>query len=231
MPAQIRLMATVSVPANDRVEVQFAVSTESAGDARFRATAVSGDLADSATVSLPVYTPVTSEAFATYGTAGVLNSNCGTEPQRRPGLTPSVGWTVQGKTSYEIITKHIEEPPILPHEIDENVPEELSVLVGRMLAKKPEQRFQTMAEVIAALENYLGVKIAGGWEPTEETARQIFEYSRTHLAGYKRVRRIQFTDLPKTISGKIRRVELRRGESANGPSVDFPGEFREEALR
>lgn len=38
----------------------------------------------------------------TYGTAGVLNINCGTEPQRIPGLTPSVGWTVQGKTSYEI---------------------------------------------------------------------------------------------------------------------------------
>ena len=60
---------------------------------------------------------------------------------------------------------------------------------------------------------------------------QGFEYSRTHLAGYKRVRRLQFTDLPKTISGKIRRVELRRGEVDNGPSVDFPGEFREDALR
>jgi acetyl-CoA synthetase len=75
------------------------------------------------------------------------------------------------------------------------------------------------------------VVLAGGWEPTEDTARQIFEYSRTHLAGYKRVRRLQFTDLPKTISGKIRRVELRKGESENGPSVDFPGEFREDALR
>ncbi|MET3862037.1 acetyl-CoA synthetase [Dietzia sp. 2505] len=75
------------------------------------------------------------------------------------------------------------------------------------------------------------VVLAGGWEPTEETARQIFDYSRTHLAGYKRVRRLQFTDLPKTISGKIRRVELRNGESENGPSVDFPGEFREESLR
>ncbi|MBB1057171.1 AMP-binding protein [Dietzia sp. B19] len=75
------------------------------------------------------------------------------------------------------------------------------------------------------------VVLAGGWEPTEETARQIFDYSRTHLAGYKRVRRLQFTDLPKTISGKIRRVELRKGESENGPSVDFPGEFREESLR
>lgn len=75
------------------------------------------------------------------------------------------------------------------------------------------------------------VVLAGGWEPTEETARQIFEYSRANLAGYKRVRRLQFTDLPKTISGKIRRVELRRGEAENGPSVDFPGEFREGTLR
>ena len=38
----------------------------------------------------------------TYGTAGVLNINCGPEPQRIAGLTPSVGWTVQGKTAYEI---------------------------------------------------------------------------------------------------------------------------------
>ena len=75
------------------------------------------------------------------------------------------------------------------------------------------------------------VVLAAGWEPTEDTAREIFEYSRTHLAGYKRIRRLQFTDLPKTISGKIRRVELRKGESDNGPSVDFPGEFREDALR
>ena len=38
----------------------------------------------------------------TYGTAGVLNINCGQEPQRIAGLTPSVGWTVQGTTAYEI---------------------------------------------------------------------------------------------------------------------------------
>lgn len=38
----------------------------------------------------------------TYGTAGVLNINCGDQPQRIAGLTPSVGWTVQGKTAYEI---------------------------------------------------------------------------------------------------------------------------------
>ena len=36
---------------------------------------------------------------------------------------------------------------------------------------------------------------------------------REHLAGYKRIRRIEFAELPKTISGKIRRVELRADEA------------------
>lgn len=57
----------VNVPANNRVEVRFPASAEEAGTARFRAAAVSGDSADAATLSLPVYTPATSEAFATYG--------------------------------------------------------------------------------------------------------------------------------------------------------------------
>lgn len=38
----------------------------------------------------------------TYGTAGVLNINCGPTPQRITGLTPSLAWGVQGKTAYEI---------------------------------------------------------------------------------------------------------------------------------
>ncbi len=57
----------ITVPANDRVEVRFGASTSSAGAARFRVAAVSGDDADAQEVSLPVYTPSTSEAFATYG--------------------------------------------------------------------------------------------------------------------------------------------------------------------
>ncbi|MDE0606027.1 MAG: hypothetical protein OXH78_02600 [Acidimicrobiaceae bacterium] len=57
----------ITVPANDRVEVLFGASTASAGTARFRVAAVSGDNADAQVVSLPVYTPATSEAFAAYG--------------------------------------------------------------------------------------------------------------------------------------------------------------------
>ena len=45
-----------------------------------------------------------------------------------------------------------------------------------------------------------------------DTARDILAYAREHLAPYKRIRRLEFAELPKTISGKIRRVELRGRE-------------------
>ena len=56
------------------------------------------------------------------------------------------------------------------------------------------------------------ITLAGGYAPDAETARSILGYAREHLASYKRVRRLEFAELPKTISGKIRRVELRTTE-------------------
>jgi uncharacterized protein YfaS (alpha-2-macroglobulin family) len=58
----------LTVPANDRREVRFPFTTESAGTARFQVGAASGRWADAAQFSLPVYTPATTEAFAMYGT-------------------------------------------------------------------------------------------------------------------------------------------------------------------
>ena len=55
------------VPANDRVEVRFLTETDRPGKARFEVAAASGDAADAADVELPVWTPATTEAFATYG--------------------------------------------------------------------------------------------------------------------------------------------------------------------
>ena len=70
------------------------------------------------------------------------------------------------------------------------------------------------------------VLLAAGWSADEKTAEAILRHCREQLAPYKRVRRIEFAELPKTISGKIRRVELRGAEeSATGRR---PGEFREE---
>lgn len=58
----------VTVPGNDRVEVRFPISTLKAGTARFQIGAVSGSNTDAAQIEIPVYTPATTEAFATYGT-------------------------------------------------------------------------------------------------------------------------------------------------------------------
>jgi uncharacterized protein YfaS (alpha-2-macroglobulin family) len=57
----------VTVPANDRIEVRFPTTTDQPGLARFQFAAVSGDYVDAANIDLPVYTPATTEAFATYG--------------------------------------------------------------------------------------------------------------------------------------------------------------------
>jgi len=69
------------------------------------------------------------------------------------------------------------------------------------------------------------VVLAAGYQPTAETARAILAHCREHLAPYKRIRRLEFGELPKTISGKIRRVELRGREHAD---TRPPGEHREE---
>ncbi|MGW6199429.1 AMP-binding protein [Kribbella sp. NPDC055110] len=58
------------------------------------------------------------------------------------------------------------------------------------------------------------VVLAAGHEPSRELAGEILAFCREHLAPYKRIRRIEFAELPKTISGKIRRVELRADEAA-----------------
>ncbi|MEZ0066804.1 acetyl-CoA synthetase [Streptacidiphilus sp. MAP12-20] len=56
------------------------------------------------------------------------------------------------------------------------------------------------------------IVLAPGYEPDAETAHSILAWTRKRLAPYKRIRRLEFTDLPKTISGKIRRIELRGRE-------------------
>jgi len=78
------------------------------------------------------------------------------------------------------------------------------------------------------------VALAAGWPTTAETALSILKYARARLAPYLRVRRIEFAELPKTISGKIRRVELRQAEEVRHADQSepgrSPGEFWEEDL-
>jgi acetyl-CoA synthetase len=70
------------------------------------------------------------------------------------------------------------------------------------------------------------VALRQGYAPDADTAASLFEFCKEKLAPYKRIRRISFSELPKTISGKIRRVQLRRDEaSRRQASVRDPEEY------
>ncbi len=74
------------------------------------------------------------------------------------------------------------------------------------------------------------VVLAAGHEPNRDTALSVLRHAREHLAPYKRIRRLEFAELPKTISGKIRRVELRGREAdlRADPDAKPSTEFRDE---
>jgi acetyl-CoA synthetase len=75
------------------------------------------------------------------------------------------------------------------------------------------------------------VTLAAGFSPSRELAAEILSHCRNRLAPYKRIRRIEFAALPKTISGKIRRIELRQLEmDRRAGGGRGPHEFFEEDL-
>jgi acetyl-CoA synthetase len=75
------------------------------------------------------------------------------------------------------------------------------------------------------------VTLAAGLTPSRELAAQILAHCRSRVAPYKRIRRIEFATLPKTISGKIRRIELRQIETdRRGRAERGLHEFFEEEL-
>ncbi|MFW5813654.1 MAG: MG2 domain-containing protein, partial [Fibrobacterota bacterium] len=86
----------LDIPPNDRVEVRFPASTVSPGTARFQVVASTKGFSDAVSVELPVWTPATSEAFATYGT---VDTGSVLHKVKRPGdIWPQFGG-VQVSTS------------------------------------------------------------------------------------------------------------------------------------
>lgn len=76
------------------------------------------------------------------------------------------------------------------------------------------------------------ISLAAGYEPDEATAHAILAFCREHLTPFKRIRRLEFADLPKTISGKIRRVELRNREAQRElPAAAAINEYFDDAIK
>lgn len=88
-----------------------------------------------------------------------------------------------GKTAFEIISKHLTEPLVPVEQIVQGVPRELSVIIEKMLAKAPEDRYQSMAEVVEALEGYLGIdEQKGPFTPREHHVKTLEENARAYYA-------------------------------------------------
>jgi serine/threonine protein kinase len=58
----------------------------------------------------------------------------------------------EGKTTVEVIMKHVLDAPTPLHDIDRGIPEDLSKIIMKLMEKKPENRYQSAAEVVKALE-------------------------------------------------------------------------------
>ncbi len=93
-----------------------------------------------------------------------------------------------------------------PFEVESVCLEHESVAEAAAVASPDERR----GSVVKAF-----VVLAAGHEPSEELAEEIKTFVRERLSAYAYPRRIEFVDgLPKTLTGKIRRIELRQQESA-----------------
>ncbi len=109
---------------------------------------------------------------------------------------------------------------ISPFELESALIEHASVAEAAVVPSPDALRWSVPKAFIA---------LKPGIAPTAQTAREIFRFIRGRLGPYKRIRRIEFAELPKTISGKIRRVELRGLEQeARKREGRQPAEFWEE---
>jgi acetyl-CoA synthetase len=96
---------------------------------------------------------------------------------------------------------------ISPFEL-ESILIEHAAVVEAAVVPSPDPRRMSVPKAFVAL--------AAGYAPSKELARSILDHCGTRVSPFKRIRRIEFAELPKTISGKIRRVELRTAELRRG---------------
>jgi uncharacterized protein YfaS (alpha-2-macroglobulin family) len=143
----------VQVPANDRVEVRFPAAAGRPGTARFQLVAVSGQRSDAAVVALPVWTPATTEAFATYGH---VDAGAVVQPVRAPSnVVPQFGGleVTTSSTALQALTDAVLYLVAYPFECSEQ-------MASRLLA-------------VAALRDVLAAFEAKGLPPPQEILESV----------------------------------------------------------
>ncbi|HTJ41383.1 MAG TPA: DUF6049 family protein, partial [Kofleriaceae bacterium] len=177
----------VTVPANDRVEVRFPAKTEMAGTARFQLAAASGSIGDASQLALPVWTPATTEAFATYG---VIDDGAIRQPVALPGqiVKQFGGLEIEtSSTQLQALTDAFLYLVTYPFECSEQIASrDLSIaalkdVLGAFHAKglpapaAIEARLADDMEHLASMQNY-----DGGF-PIWERGHESFPFNSVHV--------------------------------------------------
>ncbi len=96
----------------------------------------------------------------------------------------------EGNTAMEVMTKHQTEPIVRPEAVANRVPSTLGDIVVKMIAKNPDERYQSTSELIAALQDYLGLDTTGPFTPREEHAvgleEAVSQFNGSSVAGLRR---------------------------------------------
>lgn len=79
----------------------------------------------------------------------------------------------EGDSAVELMKKHAYEPLVPPEEFAPRLPVAVSVIIQKMMAKHPGERYQTMGEVVRVLEQWLGVPSVTAFQPREDQITEV----------------------------------------------------------
>ncbi len=207
----------VTVPANDRVEVRIPAAAVKAGTARFQIGAVSGRWSDAAEVQLPVWTPATTEAFATYGEIDKGSIN---QPVKAPAdIFPQVGGLSieTSSTQLQALTDAVIYLTSYPYECSEQLASRIITIAAlrdvlTAFKTKDLPTPQAMeAAVIRDLKRLQGMQNGDGGFGFWQSGNLSWPYLSIHVAhAFARAKQEKF-DVPKATFNKslqhLRQIE------------------------
>ncbi|MFN2148516.1 MAG: alpha-2-macroglobulin family protein, partial [Anaerolineales bacterium] len=208
----------VEVPAHDRVEVRFPTATDRAGTARFQIAAVSGRYADAAQGELPVYTPATTEAFATYG---VIDSGAIAQPVQAPiDVFPQYGGLeiTTSSTALQSLTDAVLYLVSYPYECSEQL---ASRILGVAALRDVLTAFEAdglpapeeiEAAVLRDIERLSGLQNYDGGFPTWRRGQDSIPFNTIHVAHALQRAELKGFDVPEAMQQNVL-VYLRDIES------------------
>lgn len=199
----------VTVPARDRIEVRFPARTKSAGQAILQIAAVSGEYADAATIELPVYTPATTEGFATYG---VLDEGTSYQSVMSPtNVFPQFGELeiTTSSTALQALSDAVLYLMAYPYECSEQVASRVlgiaslrDVLTAFKAGKLPSPA-DMEAAVQRDIERLEGMQNRDGGFPYWRRGQESIPFNTIHAAHALERAKLKGFDVPKDVQQNV----------------------------